>query len=273
MNDPEDWAVASLCFDYIEGQLPRHSGLLVVGLCGAQGSGKSTAARQICQMLRGKGIRTDTLSLDDVYLDHADRAKLAKDIHPLLQTRGPPGTHDLDLLQDILDSIRAGHEVTVPVFDKLTDDRIDASCWRKISSSLDVLLFEGWCVGARAQSAAELIDPINDLERDKDPSRVWRQYVNDQLATSYKDIFRTLDLLILLKAPNFEIIRDWRTEQENSNRQASSRLGSGLSKSGIERFVQYYERITRNILSEMQQRCDLLIGLNSDRSVASVTRG
>ena len=70
---------------------PGHTPL--IGVAGAQGSGKTTLARSLAVALGGV-----QLSLDDVYRTRAERQTLARDLHPLLATRGPPLTHDLDLL-------------------------------------------------------------------------------------------------------------------------------------------------------------------------------
>ena len=62
-----------------------------------------------------------------------------------------------------------------------------------------MIIFEGWCVGARAQSSSQLKKPINSLEKVYDKGAKWRSYVNNQLKTKYKTLFNQLDGLIISK--------------------------------------------------------------------------
>lgn len=236
---------------------------VIVGVCGAQGSGKSTITAVTSLLLNGAGLRTVVLSLDDVYLDHEARQSLAEDIHPLLTVRGPPGTHDVALANTILDNLTRAGPTPLPRFDKATDTRVQAWEWQEVEGPLDVVLFEGWCVGARAQAAVDLLPPINALEATQDIDGGWRRYVNRQLAGTYQELFRRLDALVLLAAPGFNVVQAWRTEQERKLRE---RTGKGMSDAKVAEFIQHYERITRWILEEMPSRADWVIPLGRDRT-------
>ncbi len=155
---------------------------LVVGICGPQGSGKSTLTALLAWLLEARSLRTATLSIDDLYLTRAARERLAIEIHPLLRTRGVPGTHDPTLGLSVLDALARPEPVALPRFDKAVDDRAPTSDWPVFEGPADVVLLEGWCVGARAQPAAALADPINALERDEDPDGAWRGFANAALA-------------------------------------------------------------------------------------------
>lgn len=237
-------------------------GLLIVGICGAQGSGKSTIASALVSLFESEGVPTAFLSIDDLYLTRAEREALARDIHPLLRTRGVPGTHDIALGMAVLDDLAAGRAPFLPRFDKATDDRAPRDRWEAAPANTRLLIFEGWCVGARPQSEAALIDPVNTLERDEDAAGIWRRYLNDQLAGPYQTLFDRLDSLFLLAAPGFDVVLRWRIEQEQVLRKA----GEGMDDAEIARFVQHYERLTRHILDEMPARADLTIRLGTDRS-------
>ena len=236
----------------------------VIGLCGAQGSGKSTIAAWARQLLEARGVRTVALSLDDFYLTHDARQRLAREVHPLLAVRGPPGTHDVALCGAVIDQLRTAGKVALPRFDKATDNRTPRGTWETLKSPVDVIILEGWCVGAVAQGAAALATPVNALEREEDPDGVWRAYVNNQLDGLYQFLFARLQDLILLEAPSFEVVAGWRTEQE-----AKLRLqgGGGMPDAAIARFVAHYERLTRWILAEMPGRADWVITLDADRKV------
>ena len=190
---------------------------IVVGLCGSQGSGKSTFAAFLAVLLRADGLSAAVLSVDDLYLTSAERRRLARTHHPLLATRGPPGTHDVALGLRTLDALRgAGGQpgpVALPRFDKAADTRLKPAEW-PTSSPVDVVLFEGWFVGAQPQPEAALAQPINALERDEDRDGAWRRSVNLALSGDYEALFSRLDLLVLLQAPGFERVQAWRTLQE-----------------------------------------------------------
>lgn len=235
----------------------------IVGLCGAQGSGKSTIAEATCRLLAERRLSAMTWSLDDAYLTHQARRRLAAEVHPLLATRGPPGTHDVGLAGAVLDQLGVAGVVGLPRFDKATDSRVPRAEWRKMSTPVDVVIFEGWCVGAAPQGEAALARPVNDLERDEDAKGVWRGYVNEQLAGPYQDLFARLDDLTLLAAPGFEVVAGWRAEQEAKLR---ARAGGGMSDAEIARFVAHYERLTRWILAEMPARAGWTVRLDEART-------
>jgi D-glycerate 3-kinase len=235
----------------------------IIGLCGPQGSGKSTMVAATKGLLEARGVNTVTLSLDDFYLTRDARQRLAREVHPLLATRGPPGTHDVALAGAVLEQLRLKGKVALPRFDKAADNRAPRGTWETIASPVDVVLIEGWCLGAVAQGAAALSEPVNDLEREEDPKGVWRGYINEQLDGPYQALFARIHDLILLEAPSFEAVKSWRTEQEQKLR---SRTGAGMSDEEVARFVAHYERLTRWILSEMPSRADWTITLDENRA-------
>lgn len=241
----------------------RGDGPFVLGVCGAQGSGKSTLAEGLTQRLAARGLRAATLSLDDLYFSRAERARLGRIVHPLFATRGAPGTHDAALGCGLLDAIRAGEDVMLPRFDKSTDD--PAPTGTPVKGPLDVLVFEGWCVGARAQDDAALTTPVNALEAERDPDMVWRRFANLALATDYADLFERIDRLVLLAAPGFEVVRHWRIQQEHDLRCRVGEGGRTMSDAEIGLFIQHYERLTRHILSDMPGYADLTLRLDADR--------
>jgi D-glycerate 3-kinase len=238
----------------------------VVGICGSQGSGKSTACANVATALAATGISAAVLSLDDLYLPRAAREELARSVHPLLLTRGVPGTHDISLGLRTLEALGTRGRVPLPRFDKARDDREPESRWEAFYAPADVVLFEGWCVGARPQSPGLLELPVNALERREDVDGRWRRHVNDVLARDYQRLFAPLDFLALLAAPAFDVVTRWRTQQEHRLR-ASQPGARVMADSQIERFVQHYERLTRHILAEMPARADLVLRLDENRRV------
>lgn len=241
----------------------------LVGVCGPQGSGKSTGVAVLARLLGDLGLKTATLSIDDVYLTREERQALAARVHPLFATRGPPGTHDVELASRALDALGRPGEVALPRFDKATDTRAPAPAWPVVAAPVDAILFEGWCVGARAEPAEALKTPINALERERDPDGVWRAYANAQLGGPYRALFDRIDRLILLKPPGFEVVLGWRREQERKLRERLAREGRepglAMSDAEVEAFVAHYERITRHILRDMPARADEVVALDAER--------
>jgi D-glycerate 3-kinase len=241
----------------------------VVGICGPQGSGKSTAVLVVRRLLEQRGLRVATLSLDDLYLPIEAREALARDVHPLLRTRGAPGTHDVALGLAVLDGLASDGATAMPRFDKATDTRAPVESWPVVEGPVDIVLFEGWCVGARPEPEAALRKPVNALEREGDKDGVWRAHVNAALAGPYRALFARLDLLIQFVAPDFETVLVWRQEQERKLRDRLAAAGQGnaraMDDAQVAAFVQHYERLTRHIAREMPARADIVIRLDSDR--------
>jgi D-glycerate 3-kinase len=205
------------------------------------------------------------LSLDDLYLPLAARRELAAQVHPLLITRGVPGTHEVPLGLELLDSLARPGRVLMPRFDKASDDRLPQSQWTPLEGPFDVILFEGWCVGAVPQAEAALAQPVNALERDRDPDGVWRAYAKAQLAGPYQTLFADFGLLVMFQVPGFDVVLGWRQEQE---REAPVR---GMTDAEIAVFIQHYERLTDHIQAEMPARADIVVRLGRDREIEDVT--
>lgn len=248
----------------------------VLGISGAQGTGKSTLCRILALILvQGFGKRVCCVSLDDLYLTRAQRLQRAGDIHPLLQTRGVPGTHDVELGIQLFKTLTGSGtgKLSCPVFDKAKDDRAKESQWNQIELPVDIVLFEGWCVAARSQSIQALYEPMNSLEAEEDSQGLWRRYVNQVLGDEYQALFEFIDTLILLKAPDIESVYQWRLKQEVKLRQKTrdGLQSQVMSEKTLQRFIMHYERITWHCLQEMPQRADLLLELGQEQQVLSAT--
>ena len=244
---------------------------MLIGLSGLQGSGKSTFARQLADVGQTRGVAIHVLSLDDFYLGRRDRMRLARDVHPLLATRGAPGTHDLDLLRDTIDAL--GHAsarapVRIPRFDKGRDTRVAPSRWHRIECAPQLIVLEGWCIGIPEQRATALASSINALECEHDSGGQWRHWVNVQLSQHYARLWQRLDSLMVLDAPNFDVVSRWRGEQEDS----LCRRGAlhAMDRAGLHEFLMHYERLSRHALRELRARADLRVVLREDRSVTRI---
>lgn len=262
-----DQRLAATLTERIEDALRSASHLpLVVGICGAQGSGKSTLAAHLAQRLGASGRRVAALSLDDLYKTRAERLAMARTVHPLFATRGVPGTHDIALGLDTLAALGRGEASPLPRFDKGADDRVPRESWPLAPADTQVLLLEGWCLGAVPQT--DLSAPVNALEAEEDPQAIWRSHVNTALAGAYQHLFARIDLLVLLAAPGWDVVAKWREQQEAELRAKGG--GAVMSPGQVTRFIQHYERLTRWILEDMPLRADLTVRLGPDREVLSL---
>ncbi len=169
----------------------------------------------------------------------------------------------------MLDGLAGAGETALPLFDKAADDRAPVEAWPVIEGPVDVVLLEGWCLGARPEPAEALVAPVNALERERDPDGTWRAHVNAALAGPYRALFGRLDLFVLFTAPDFATVLAWRREQEAKLRrrlaEAGQDAGRAMSDQEVEVFVQHYERLTRHIAREAPARADMVIALDADR--------
>jgi len=240
----------------------------LIGLSGLQGSGKSTLAAQLVEFAGRRGIAALALSINDFYFGRSARLRLARDVHPLLATRGVPGTHDVDLLLGTLRALRKAtprRPARVPRFDKGLDARVVPSRWPSIARVPGLVILEGWCIGVPPQDATALLEPVNQLERNEDRDARWRTWVNAQLTQNYVPLWQQLDRLIMLQAPAYPIVARWRDEQERALRRRNA--PRALSPAALRRFLMHYERLSRQALRSLPARADLRIVLDQDRRV------
>lgn len=238
----------------------------VLGISGGQGAGKTTLADLLVRSLAAQGRRAVALSLDDFYLPKSDRELLGRTVHPLLVTRGVPGTHDVALAVAVIDGLRAGRAVRAPAFDKAADDR-QPGAGRSIGSGIDLVIFEGWCVGALPQPQAALNEPVNDLERQEDGDGRWRRFVNRALTADYPALWQRLDALLYLQVPDLAAVLRWRTEQEQQHPPARR-----MSPAAITRFVAHYERLTRWMLATLPATADMVGLLDENHGLSAFQR-
>lgn len=263
---PPDWRKLAALLALDAGRRPDGRAA-VLGVSGGQGAGKTTLANLLIRALAVRGRRAVALSLDDFYLPRADRERLGRTVHPLLATRGVPGTHDVALALAVIDGLRDGRPVRVPVFDKAADDRLPADRHRLLEPGVDVVVFEGWCVGVTAQPETALAEPVNDLERREDADGRWRRYVNGCLAADYPPLWERLDALLYLAVPDMAAVRRWRAEQERQHPPARR-----MSAAAIDRFVDHYERLTRWMLATLPERADMVGLLDQNHALAGFYR-
>lgn len=239
----------------------------LIGIVGAQGSGKTTLARAAAAAFDAVQI-----SIDDVYLTRARREMMAEEVHPLFLTRGPPGTHDLVLLNRLIRSLqtaRPDEVVLIPDFDKRADDRLPIRDWRIVTGRPRAILVDAWCLGAVAEDEAALAEPVNALERDHDADGRWRAAVNGFVAGAYAGLADRFDAIVYLQPPTFDVVLDWRCQQEADLLGVPPSALPAAERERLAGFIQYFERITRRMM-DGGVRADLTLKLDRNRLAASI---
>ena len=245
-----------------------------VGLAGGQGTGKTTTSSLI-KIILNKYFKLNVfrISIDDFYKTRKERISLSKRVHPMLLTRGVPGTHDINMMLNFFKKSKSKKfkRLKLPTFNKAIDDRFSKKHWYDLKKKPDVIIFEGWCVGAKSEKNVTLKRTINSMEKTKDQKQIWRKYVNDQLKTKYRKLYSQLNCLIYLKAKDFSLLQKWRLKQERklwikSKKSSNTKI---MSKQDVLSFMQTYQRVTQNMFRYMPKYASIIINLNSNHQIKS----
>ena len=234
-----------------------------VGLAGGQGTGKTTISSIIKIILEKYfKLKVFKISIDDFYKTRKERINLSNKIHPMLLTRGVPGTHDINMMLSFFKKAKSRKfkRLKLPTFNKAIDDRFHKKNWYDLKVRPDVIIFEGWCVGAKSEKNNTLKKNINSLEKAKDQRQIWRKYVNQQLKLKYKNLYSQLNCLIYLRAKNFSLLQKWRLKQERKL-WVKSKVKSNLkimSRGDVINFMQTYQRITQNMFKNMPKYASII---------------
>ena len=250
----------------------KNKKIKIIGLTGGQGAGKSTITQIIKLILNYKyNLKVVYFSIDDFYKTLKERNKLSKNVHKLFKTRGVPGTHDTKLLKKTFsDLVKKNFKpVSIPSFDKSKDDRVPKKKWKKIYKQPQIIIFEGWCVGAIPQKNKNLIKSINTLEKNEDSKLLWRNRVNKELKNEYRKIFNKIDRLIFLKVPNFKCVYKWRLLQEKKL-QLTSKGKKIMSPVQVRQFIMYYERITMQMLKDLTGKAYAVLYLDKKHRFSKI---
>ena len=247
----------------------------IVGLAGGQGTGKTTISSIITIILRKYfKLNVFKISIDDFYKTRKERFFLSKKVHPALMTRGVPGTHDTKIMLKFFKKAKSKNfrSLKLPKFNKAIDDRFKKKSWYSINKRPDVIIFEGWCVGARAEKNSTLKKTVNSLKKKDDIKLIWRKFVNQQLKLKYKKLYAQLDCLLFLKANNFSLLQQWRLKQEKKLwlKNKGSKNNKIMNKKDVINFMQTYQRVTQNMLKYAPKYSSIILNLNRNHQIKSV---
>tara|TARA_B100000029_G_scaffold136449_1_gene131028 strand:+ start:507 stop:1430 length:924 start_codon:yes stop_codon:yes gene_type:complete len=258
---------------WIENKYKEKGKTLFLGFSGGQGSGKTTVTG-ILKIILKKFFKRKihVSSIDDFYKTSNDRYMMSKKIHPLFKTRGVPGTHDVNLIKEFFKNIKKNKfkKIKLPKFEKAKDNRLKKKYWFNIKQKPEIVILEGWCVGAKSQSNWLLKKPVNILEKYEDKDLRWRNYVNKQLKTEYKNLFSMIDYFIFIKIPNFKSVFKWRMLQENKLKKKSNLNKKIMSHKEIKRFIMFYQRITLQMIKDLSKSASVVMFLKKNHEYKKV---
>ena len=258
---------------WIEKKYRKKGKTLFLGLSGGQGSGKTTVAG-ILKIILKKFFKREiqVSSIDDFYKTLKDRNSMSYKIHSLFKTRGVPGTHDISLLRKFFYNLKKRNlkKFKLSRFDKSNDDRFKKKYWYNIKKKPEIVILEGWCVGAKPQSNALIKKPINILEKDEDKNSTWRKYVNERLKKEYKSLFAKIDHFIFIKVPNFKMVFKWRLLQEKKLSKKSYSNKKIMNYKEIKRFIMFYQRITLQMIKDLSKSASVVILLKKNHEIKKI---
>ena len=239
-------------------------------ISGSQGCGKTTLLKLIKNNFKNfYNIDPLCISLDDYYLTKKQRNDLSKRIHPLLETRGVPGTHATEKITKTIQLFdKKKYPIKIPKFDKLNDDRMPFS--QIITSKKNMIFLEGWCCGCPPISNSFLQKNLNNIEK-TDSEYIWRKYYNKKLKKEYRLIFKHFEYLIYFKIPSFDCVLKWRIKQEKRLKLTKKKNTNYMNKKEIINFISYYEKITKWMMKNTLSKSDLTIKINKNQKIQSIS--
>ncbi len=262
------WLPLALTLKQARDQL---SAPLIQGVLGGQGTGKTTLTLILRHLLGVMGYKAVGLSIDDIYKTYADRQLLIQ-ADPRLRWRGPPGTHDIDLGLATLAQVRSApreEAIALPRFDKSLHggegDRADPE-WVQ---NVDILLFEGWFLGARPTDPTRFDQAPEPIATEAD--RQFARDMNAQLAT-YLPLWDCLDRLMVLCPADYRLSKQWRKDAEH---QMKAQGKTGMSDATIDAFVDYFWRALHpelfiDPLKSDGEHVNLVVEIDRDRTPRAI---
>lgn len=168
----------------IMARLPERAGARrMIALSGPPGTGKSTVAEALCQKLRDRGETVAVVPMDGFHLDNR-----VLDARGLLSRKGAPETFDAAGFITLIERLKGGGEVVVPVFDRVRDIAIAGASVVPVETQTVIvegnyLMFDEdpWRALAPLWDLAVFLDASEDDLRERLVRR-WRDHGHDDLA-------------------------------------------------------------------------------------------
>ncbi|CAK7894933.1 probable ATP-dependent kinase Tda10p [[Candida] anglica] len=259
---------------------------VILGVCGPQGSGKTYLSEHLDEEIRTRFPKLNCVkfSMDDLYLTHDEQAKLTEESEMtnnlLLQGRGLPGTHDVNLGIEILNKLKYwdGTPVDIPIYDKSAfSGEGDRTSSFQVSTRPDIIIFEGWFNGF--QPLDEDQARVRYLTSKATQSCLQKHKLYDVLDVnetlqSYKKIWDMFDYFIYLDS-DYKNVYKWRLEQEHD---LIAKSGSGMTDEQVVKFIDryipvyelYYDDMCEKGCVTEGQNLRLVIGENRELLVVQI---
>ena len=235
----------------------------IIGISALPGTGKTTLGKWLeCTSLKLK-FKISVISIDDFYLP-SNEMEIAIKNNPWNVSRGFPGSHSINLMNETLYKWKMDGQLNVPVFDKsLRNGLGDRSHWRE--EKPDLLIIEGWFLGVKPLSLKLYNDdvvypPLNSYES------FYRRNIQENLK-QYLDIWNLLDQVWHLKPLKFEYMNKWKSIQEQN---MFFKQGSSLKNKKLSDFLRMLSTSIPH-KSFDQINSDVLLLINQERKLISVS--
>lgn len=213
-----------------------------------------------------------------------------------MEYRGNPGTHDISLLNEVLEKLALKEGiVSIPNYDKLLNqgkgERRPIKDWSQVNLPIDLVIVEGWMLGFEALEESKL-SRIHSQSAEEDKVLLsqlgaqyskpyFRQHSIDSLSfincelKKYSNLFNKLDLMIVLKGSKLDDVFTWREQQEfqalksiSGKHERSMGLKSEEIKRFVERFIPSYELFLPKLYEGFRKN-SLTLELDTNRSLLS----
>ncbi len=245
---------------------------LIQGILGGQGTGKTTLGQVLKLILAKANSSLISLSLDDLYKTYLERQEL-QITDPRLIWRGPPGTHDIELGINVLDSLRDlpnnPQPIAIPRFDKSLWNGAGDRVSPEMVSEADIVLFEGWFVGVKPIDPCRFSDAPYPIITERD--RQFALDMNEKLG-EYLPLWQRLDQLIILDPIDYQLSKKWR---QHAEQEMIAKGKSGMTDGEINQFVEYFWKALHpelfiKPLIEKGENVNLVIEINADHSLGKI---
>jgi len=245
---------------------------IIQGILGGQGTGKTTLGQVLQFILAKANYSLISLSLDDLYKTYLQRQEL-QITDPRLIWRGPPGTHDIELGINVLDSLRDlpnnPQAISIPRFDKSLWNGAGDRVSPEMVSEADIVLFEGWFVGVKPIDPCRFSDAPYPIVTEGD--RQFALDMNEKLG-EYLPLWQKLDQLIILDPVDYQLSKKWRQQAEQ---EMMAKGKSGMTDAEINQFVEYFWKALHpelfiKPLIEKGENVNLVIEINADHSLGKI---
>ncbi|ODV98499.1 hypothetical protein PACTADRAFT_973 [Pachysolen tannophilus NRRL Y-2460] len=268
---------------------------LIIGISGPQGSGKSYLSLNLSEELSRKfpDLTTVAISIDDFYITYEKQLGLAAEYpdNELISGRGLPGTHDLDLLREILFKIRKREKnVIIPRYNKAAfsgkGDRFPEDQWSYLGDKeIDIVILEGWFLGFRSiKDKDQLMEIWNhiSLAAKQKYNNIKVENINflNEKLSQYEKVWDFFDYFIYITTNDINNVYTWRIDQEHNLKLKTN--GDVMSDEEVIKFVDrympayelYYNNLEQNGCVESGEtdelKKNLKIGIDIDRKIVDI---